>query len=365
MSLYIGLMSGTSADAVDAVLADFDHGALQEVVAASSLSIPNAIRDSILKLYEPAENEIERMGQLDVELGQLFAQAARNVLNANGFEAHHISAIGCHGQTVRHRPRSSTPFTLQIGDPSTIVRHTGITTVADLRRADMAWGGQGAPLAPAFHHACFSHPSRRRGVLNIGGIANLTVLDGATLKCGYDLGPGNSLMDYWIDKHKSKRWDTEGHWAQSGHIDRPLLDRLRTHEFFKLPPPKSTGREEFSGSWLEDALPSDREITAADVQATLLELTALSISQEVQNWTLDELFVCGGGAHNTALMQRLQALNSTITIQTTEALGVPVGQVEALTFAWLAHQTLRKAAGNSPAVTGAQKSVILGGVYWA
>lgn len=365
MGLYIGLMSGTSADGIDAVVAEFIEGQFKALVGHHCSPIPEGVRSSIFQLYEPGSDEIDRLGQLDVQLGQLFARAAREVLAQCGVSAKQITAIGSHGQTIRHRPRLTTPFTLQIGDANVIASETGITTVADFRRRDIALGGQGAPLAPAFHHACFAHPGERRGVLNIGGIANLTVLDGPTLQCGYDIGPGNGLMDYWIQKQLGRSYDKEGLWAQSGVICQSLLETFSGHAFFDLPPPRSTGREEFSAGWLEEIVSSSGDIGSADIQATLLEFTARSVSKEIERWQLKELYVCGGGAHNTYLMNRLRTLTKGMKLETTDHLGIPVDHVEALTFGWIAHQTLRHASSTNPRVTGAREPAILGGVYWA
>lgn len=365
MALYIGLMSGTSVDAVDASLVNITPDSIA-VIESAALAIPDPIRNQILCLFDPGANEIERMGPLDRSLGQLFADAVHLLLQASGLSPKDICAIGCHGQTIRHRPRpeSGLPFTLQIGDPSTVAELTGITTVADFRRRDVACGGQGAPLAPAFHDAVFGNPHEVRGVLNIGGIANLTVLAPGDPVSGFDTGPGNGLLDAWIQFCRQEPYDRNGDWAATGTVCHDLLVKLQAHPFFALPTPKSTGREEFTLTWLQTQLRGFEHLLDEDVQATLAELTAITVGAEVRAQPfIPRLFLCGGGAHNQHLYARLKAHLADCELQSTAVLGIPVDDVEAAAFAWLAQQTMNGLTGNLPSVTGAKRAAVLGGVY--
>lgn len=365
MPLYIGLMSGTSADAIDAALVSIDKDHC-EVVSALHLSLPEPIREAVLGLFNPGPNEIDRMGELDIALGRLFAEASLSLIAQTGHSATDIVAIGSHGQTIRHRPRnlSGMNFTLQIGDPNTIAQLTGITTIADFRRRDMSAGGQGAPLVPAFHHAVFASAQQYRVLLNIGGIANITLLSPDGEVGGYDTGPGNGLMDAWIAHRVGQKIDWNGKWAKSGQVCRALFDILYSHPYFTLPSPKSTGREEFSLEWLLGVLQAFPSLPDQDVQATLLELTARSIADQIGcHGEQGEVLVCGGGAHNSALMQRLALLLPTFKVCTTGEFGIPVDYVEAAAFAWLAMRTLSHLPGNIPAVTGAHEELVLGGIY--
>lgn len=365
-NLYIGLMSGTSADAIDAVLVEF--GAQPRLIAKYSEPLSNAIRQQIHALALPAANEIDRMGALDADLARLFANTSLKLLDQANILPDQVIAIGSHGQTIRHRPPGSPEgcFTLQIGDPNTIAELTGITTVADFRRRDMAAGGQGAPLVPAFHRAIFQTPEQHRVIVNIGGMANLTWLPKLGLTLGFDTGPGNALMDEWTLLHAGKRYDESGAWAATGKINQELLNRLLQHSFFALAAPKSTGREAFNRQWLDQAL-AGINIPANDVQATLLELTAITISDAITALSTESkvVFVCGGGAYNSHLMRRLQALLPKDKLETTATLGVDPQWVEAIAFAWLAQQTMNRQPGNLKEVTGANREVILGGVYYA
>jgi anhydro-N-acetylmuramic acid kinase len=359
-------MSGTSADAVDAALVSIDDNHHLDVVSVLQLPLPEPIREHVIGLFNPGTNEIDRVGELDVTLGTLFAEAALRLITQAGHSSSDIAAIGSHGQTIRHRPRnhSGVNFTLQIGDPNTIAQLTGITTVADFRRRDMAAGGQGAPLVPAFHHAVFADPQHYRVVLNIGGIANITVLhpDGAVR--GYDTGPGNGLMDAWTTYCTGNKIDRNGEWAKRGTLSRELFNILYSHPYFTLSPPKSTGREEFSLDWLQKILQAFPALPHEDVQATLLELTARSIADQIDHWgSPGDVLVCGGGAHNGALMARLKTLLPAFTVRNTGVLGIPADYVEAVAFAWLAMRTLNRLSGNIPAVTGAHEEVVLGGIY--
>lgn len=363
---YIGLMSGTSADAIDAVLVAFDGH--PHLIAHYSEPLSDNLREQIHALALPSDNEIDRVGALDISLAQHFARISLTLLRHAKVHPEQVMAIGSHGQTIRHRSPGSPQgcFTLQIGDPNTIAELTGITTVADFRRRDMAAGGQGAPLVPAFHRAIFHSTEEHRVIVNIGGMANITWLpkQGATL--GFDTGPGNVLMDGWILAHQGKSYDESGTWAASGTINQELLDKLLQHPFFAQAAPKSTGREAFNRQWLEDAL-QGIALDAADVQATLLELTAITISDAIHSLGSDPkaVFVCGGGAYNTQLMRRLQALLAGDKVESTASLGIHPQWIEAMAFAWLARQTMNRQSGNLKEVTGAQREVILGGVYYA
>jgi anhydro-N-acetylmuramic acid kinase len=364
--LYIGLMSGTSLDGIDAALVDLS--AIPPIVhAAQTLPYSAETRSLLTQLAQGgAEHEIDLLGRTDTLLGELFASAALSLLDAAGMESSEVRAIGSHGQTVRHRPEGPHPFTLQIGDPNIIAARTGITTVADFRRRDLAVGGQGAPLVPAFHAACFRTQDEERAVLNLGGMANLTLLPAAPQETvrGFDTGPGNVLMDAWIGARQGKTHDQDGAWGASGEVLQTLLNRLLNEEYFNLAPPKSTGRELFNLGWLESALPGVAD-NAADVQATLCELTAASVASALTRWAprTQRLLVCGGGTHNVELMNRLRAHLQTMPVESTAGLGLDPDWIEAAAFAWMARETLAGRPGNLPGVTGARAPVILGGIY--
>lgn len=358
-------MSGTSADAIDAALVDINNASVT-VLHSLARPLPKQARAEIIALFTQGDNEVERLGGLDRLLGRLFAEAVAELLSKSATPARDIIAIGSHGQTLRHRPRpnSGSAFTLQIGDPNTIAELTGITTVADFRRRDIACGGQGAPLAPGFHQAVFAHPEQTRAVVNIGGIANLTLLAPGRAVLGFDTGPGNGLLDAWIDHCRELRYDQNGEWAAAGNVQPQLLTQLQSHPYFSLNPPKSTGREEFTLDWLLSQLDDFGFVHPQDVQATLAELTAATIAEQVQRYQVSGVYLCGGGAHNAYLCSRIAAhLPANCQLQTTAALGIPPDDVEAAAFAWLAHQTMQRLAGNVPSVTGAARAAVLGGVY--
>ncbi len=367
--LYIGLMSGTSADCIDAAVIDF-AGKFPRLLASHGHPLDSDLKRLIHQLATPGDNEIDRLGVLDVKLGKAFAEAVNTLLDKAHLNINQIIAIGSHGQTIRHRPPGTleAPFTLQIADPNTIAQETGITTVADFRRRDMAAGGQGAPLAPAFHQAVFHSRNCERMVVNIGGISNITHLPRQGEASGYDTGPGNALMDAWILRHRGETYDRNGLWGASGDIDEDLLQELLKHPFFSEPNPKSTGREMFNLSWLDSVLSqfSGRSFSAEDVQATLQELTAKTIADGIEVMKTEsnlEIFICGGGAHNRQLMSRLQRLLLPNPVADTASVGLPADWVEAAAFAWLARQNLKRGSGNLRRVTGATKEVILGGIY--
>lgn len=361
-------MSGTSLDAVDAALVDIHQGQIK-LLTTHRHALPTALRQNILSLCTPGDNEIERMGVCDVELGEVFANAVQQLLRNAQMNADQICAIGSHGQTIRHRPDQDHAFTLQIADPNIIAQRTGITTVADFRRRDMAAGGQGAPLAPILHQSLFSSTCDR-AILNIGGMANLTLLPADTTKpvIGFDTGTGNVLMDAWCQQHEKGNYDDLGAWAASGTPDARLLTQLLTDPYFQRPPPKSTGREKFNCTWLQQQMaqmPSG--LNAANVCATLLEFTLEPIRQSIEKHfrSCQEIYVCGGGAHNRYLLQRLAALLPQCLVSTTAQLGVDPDWVEAVAFALMAKNTLARQPSNICSITGAQQACILGGIYSA
>ena len=355
--LYIGLMSGTSADGINAALVDFTH-AEPKLVASLYQQHTAELRQEILTLCNPGHDEINRMGELDVKLGKAFAATANSLLLSQSIHSKAIRAIGSHGQTVRHHPGRQ--FTLQIGDPNVIAVETGITTIGDFRRRDIALGGQGAPLVPGFHQSIFSAKNKDRAIVNIGGIANITLLPANGHVSGFDTGPGNTLLDAWTEKHLRQPFDKNGAWAAQGKINLELLDTLLSDCYFKLTPPKSTGREHFNLEWLKKSLPSSAQ--PVDVQTTLVELTALSILNAIP-FSSGEILICGGGTHNEFLMSRIQKNAKNFSVSTTEKFGVHPDWVEAMAFAWLAKQTLNGKPGNMPKVTGAKEATVLGAIY--
>lgn len=365
--LYLGLMSGTSMDGVDAALCEFDGTRFRRVRAAASSTYAGALRSALLRLQrEKPAITLDQLARFDRAVAEVFAEAARRVLARARVAAPRVRAIGSHGQTVLHDPlgaRSS----MQLGDPSAIAALTGIATVADFRRADVARGGQGAPLVPAFHHAVFAAPRERRCVINVGGIANITVLQDARADAvfGFDTGPGNALMDEWAQRHLQKNLDAGGRWAARGRIDPALLRALLADPYFAKRPPKSTGRAELNLEWVRQRFPALDRIAATDAQATFCELTARTIADAITQEApaTRRVFVCGGGARNTFLMKRLAALMPDRALATTAALGLAPDLVEAAAFAWLAMRTLHALPGNLPAATGARDGAVLGGIY--
>jgi len=361
--LYLGLISGTSADGIDAALVRFGER-VAKLALARTYAYPDALRARVLTLAKSrASIALDDYGHLDVEIGECFANAAIALLHEAGIDRTAVAAIGSHGQTVCHRPTGAFPFTLQIGDPSVIAERTGIITVADFRRADVAAGGQGAPLLPGLHAAAFADPEIPRAILNLGGIANLTMLTPGRDVLGFDTGPANCLLDAWGARHLGVARDEGGAWARSGRMDKDLLARWLADPYFAAVPPKSTGREVFNLDWLDAHLPSD--IAPVDVQATLLALSARSIADAVRKHGIGtrEVFACGGGVHNPALMDALRAELVDMRVDTTAALGLDPDFVEAAGFAWLARARLSGEPGNLPSVTGARGPRILGAVY--
>lgn len=358
--LVIGLMSGTSLDGIDAVLTAID-GKHCQLLHTCYLPYYDDLRSALLALHVSAADELERSALLGNILARSYAESVHRLLKQAGVEASQILAIGCHGQTIRHRPELG--YTLQIGNPALLAELTAITVVADFRSRDVAAGGQGAPLVPAFHQAVFHDEKSHRVIVNIGGIANLTDLPVSGEVRGFDCGPGNLLMNAWAQRHLAKPHDEGGQWAASGRVITELLEAVLTHPFLREPPPKSTGRDTFHMAWLEQYIRP--EYAAIDVQRTLLEFTALTISMAISQHcaAVDEVFLCGGGAHNLALVQRLEQLMQPAKIGLTDDLGIGVDWVEAVAFAWLARQTMHGESGNLPAVTGAAGPRILGAIY--
>jgi anhydro-N-acetylmuramic acid kinase len=363
MAMYLGLISGTSMDAIDAVLVDFEVAPLR-IIASSATAFEPSLKSRVAALIDGAGSvALDEVGQIDVELGRAFARAARALLQSAGVGAGQVTAIGSHGQTLRHRPDLPAPFTWQIGDPNILAEMTGITVVADFRRRDVAAGGQGAPLLPVFHDQVFRSDREDRVIANLGGIANITVLKRDTTVTGFDTGPANRLLDAWTSLHLGKDFDANGAWAAGGIVDDTLLQELMDEPYLRLAPPKSTGRELFNLSWLQSKLGLFSR-QPRDVQATLQQFTAASIAVAVRQYAPGAaLYVCGGGAHNLALLAALAALISPNRVASTEVLGLDPDYVEAVAFAWFAKRTLAGLTSSAGSVTGAQGARILGGVY--
>ena len=361
-SLYLGLISGTSADGIDAALVRFEPQL--NVIAAHTAVYSDALRKRVLALAtSDAAIALDDFGRLDVEIGAAFGAAARSLLQAAGIDPDAVVAIGSHGQTVCHRPHGAHPFSLQIGDPSVIAERSGILTVADFRCADVAAGGQGAPLLPALHAAVFADPEIARAILNLGGIANVTVLAPGCEVLGFDTGPANCLLDAWAVRHLGTVRDHNGAWAKSGRVDRSLLANWLADPYFAAAPPQSTGREVFNLDWLDARLPES--LAPADVQASLLHLSARSIAEAIRahGRGTREVYACGGGVHNAMLMDALRAELPGVPVETTAALGLDPDYVEAVGFAWLARARLLGESGNLPSVTGARGPRLLGAIY--
>ncbi|WP_339826466.1 anhydro-N-acetylmuramic acid kinase [uncultured Arenimonas sp.] len=361
--LFLGLISGTSADGIDAALVRFEPSA--RVLFGRTYALPPDLLADVLRLSQAdARLSLDEVGRLDTRLGQAFAQAAGQALADAGVAAGDVTAIGSHGQTLRHDPRGAAPFTQQLGDASVIAETTGITTVADFRRRDVAAGGQGAPLMPAFHAAVLRDPGEDRAVLNLGGIANLSLMPRHGEVRGFDTGPANGLMDAWCLVHRQQPYDRGGAFAAEGQVDQTLLATLLADPWFALPPPKSTGRDQFQLQWLQARLGGQ---SPADVQATLCELSAASVADALLREMPDcsRLLACGGGVHNPELMRRLAARLAGVTVASTASVGIDPDFVEAAGFAWLARETLAGRPGNLPAVTGARGPRILGAIHRA
>jgi anhydro-N-acetylmuramic acid kinase len=373
VALYLGLISGTSADGIDVALATF--GRRPRLIAGITHPYAPRVRERIITLSQSESRiALDEIGTLDVDIGRAFGEAAQKLLKRERIAPADIRAIGSHGQTLRHRPLGAAPYTLQLGDPNVIAELTGITTIADFRRRDVAAGGHGAPLAPAFHAAMLGHTGRTRIVLNLGGIANVTILPGNRKQAlrGFDTGPASCLLDAWVEQHLDQPYDKNGAFAASGRVDATLLARLKTEPYFSAPPPKSTGRDLFHLEWLRGHL-RGLALSPRDVQATLVALSAQTIAEAIREHAKDvqDVLVCGGGVHNAALMNAIAAalappLSSTlIPVASIATLGVDPDYVEAMTFAWLARERLaRRPLADVPGVTGARGARVLGGVYF-
>ena len=366
--LFIGLMSGTSLDGVDGVLAEF-HDDHCRVLAHHAVEMPPALKQELLALNTDGPNELHRAALAANALVHLYAQTVEALLSAAHTPRTAITAIGAHGQTVRHQPRlhDGTGYTWQLNNPALLAELTNINVVADFRSRDIAAGGQGAPLVPAFHQGVFGHPNQTVAVLNVGGIANLSVLHASGDVIGFDCGPGNALMDHWCQRHTGAPYDAAGQWAAQGQVIGALLAQLMQEPFLHQAPPKSTGRDLFHPDWLAAHLAKFPNASPVDVQATLTALTAQACANDVLRHAPDakELIVCGGGALNLHLMQGLQQALPDLHVCTSDAHGMPALQVEAAAFAWLAHQAMHGLTGNLPKATGAKGARILGGIYKA
>lgn len=358
--LAIGVMSGTSLDGADAVLADFSSS-VPRALGASCVPFPAHLRKRLLALCSPGSDGLDEAGACSIELARAYAEAVARVLGGAGISASEVEVIGCHGQTVRHRPERG--YTIQLNDAARLAELSGIDVAADFRSRDLAAGGQGAPLVPAFHDAVFRHATSHRVVVNIGGIANVSSLRPGHAFSGFDCGPGNVLMDAWTQRHRGSDFDADGAWAAGGSPIPALLERLLEEPFLAQSPPKSTGRELFNESWLADRV--DARMKPQDVQATLLEFTARAIAGAIDRPFArpDEIYLCGGGARNARLAARIAEMASPRPVRPTDDLGVPTGDVEAMAFAWLALKCARREPVDLCAVTGAAHPCILGALY--
>jgi anhydro-N-acetylmuramic acid kinase len=364
---YIGLMSGTSLDGVDGVLAGFSGGGTIKTVATAYLPFPPALRDDLLRLQAPSENEIHREALAANGLAKVYGECVSKILGESGIAQAEVTAIGAHGQTIRHRPELG--YTRQTGNSALLAELSGIDVIADFRTRDIAAGGQGAPLVPAFHQAVFGNEGETRVVANIGGIGNISVLDRGQASFGFDTGPGNVLMDAWIGQHGGQAYDANGAWAASGNEIPSLLADMMAEPYIALPPPKSTGRDLFHADWLNQKLAGYVSARPEDVQATLAAFTAESLADSIARHARNAtaVYICGGGAYNSHLLQRLQQAlqqrNHLALVHSTDVLGISPNHVEALAFAWLAERFVTRRAGNLPAVTGAKGPRILGALY--
>ena len=359
--LFIGIMSGTSLDGIDVCLVQFDPEFI--LLKSNTLPFSDSLQDKIKTLTHSGNNEIERMAAAELILTNEYATAVKTVLNQANINAEKITAMGVHGQTIRHIPTTeNTPgYSLQLVDPSSLAVASGIPVCSDFRRKDIALGGQGAPLVPAFHQYCFASPTQNRVIVNIGGIANISTLPSdQSQQIGFDTGPGNTLLDNWFHKHQRGRFDNHGDWARTGNTHNNLLSRLLSDPYFMRTAPKSTGPEYFNLNWLEKYLSENEPLSAEDIQATLTDLTAITIAQAIHaSAQTAEVFVCGGGTHNHFLIERLETHLKTTT-QNTECFGIHPDDVEAVAFAWLAKQRIQLLPGNLPSATGASRTAILG-----
>ncbi len=372
---FIGLMSGTSLDGVDGVLVAMAPGGQLQVKGHAFRAFDASFKSELLALNQSGPDELHRSALAGNQIARHYAQVVQDLLNQCHLQAQQITAIGAHGQTVRHRPlefdgdaaqqQAAVGYTLQLINPALLAELTNVDVVADFRSRDLAAGGQGAPLVPGFHHGVFAHAQSVVAVLNIGGISNISVLNPGALVTGWDCGPGNALMDHWCQLHTSEAFDRDGTWASKGRVHPALLSALLAEPFLQTQPPKSTGRDLFNPSWLAQHLQQHPSIAAVDVQATLTEFTALACANDVKRFALDarQLIVCGGGALNGHLMQRLAHHLPQLTVCSSEDHGLPPLQVEAAAFAWLAFKTIRREKASLPSVTGARGARVLGAIY--
>jgi anhydro-N-acetylmuramic acid kinase len=362
--LFIGVMSGSSLDGIDVALTELSESNCN-VVATHFLPYPPTIKETLLSLHLPIENELEITAITANQLAHLYAKAVHALLKKSGIKSHQVTAIGCHGQTIRHCPqyKNDIGFTIQIGNNALLAELTDITVVGDFRSRDIAAGGQGAPLVPAFHQAMFASKDKNRAIVNIGGIANITYLTKTGEVFGFDSGPGNMLLDGWVKQQLSKDYDAYGEWAATGMIHKRFLSDMLAEPYFSELPPKSTGRDLFNDNWLKKHLPNPHG-QPQDIARTLVALTAHSLHQAINKHcpNVDEIYLCGGGAHNTLLVNSLKELLNT-SVTNTDDLGVNIDWVEAVAFAWLAKQTLEKKPSNLPAVTGAKAARVLGVIF--
>jgi anhydro-N-acetylmuramic acid kinase len=357
-------MSGTSMDGVDAALVEFNNNQ-PRLITSHEEPIPSGLLTKLHQLADPLTGDINLLGECDRACGELFARAVLNLLAVAKVSADDIIAIGSHGQTVRHMPNAEHPFTIQIGDANVIAARTDIDTVADFRRKDIALGGQGAPLVPAFHQQLFSSHSVDRVILNIGGIANITWLPAnANEVKGFDTGPGNTLLDYWYSEHNELTFDHNGDWGRQGKHSPELLEKMLQHPYFTQAAPKSTGRELFNQQWLTNHLNNFTELSPQDIQATLAQLTVESVAREIEQLSTEaEIYLCGGGIFNLDLVARLTKRLPTNAIHSTARLGLAPQWVEAIAFAWLAYCHIHRQPANLPQVTGASRLAVLGSFF--
>ncbi|QOY54638.1 anhydro-N-acetylmuramic acid kinase [Candidatus Sulfurimonas marisnigri] len=357
--LYIGVMSGTSLDGVDVVLCKIDSQSC-ELVFSCEYPFDDDLKEDILSAISTTTT-LKAIGEIDTRLGKLYANHISAFMNHYKINQKDVRAIGLHGQTLWHEPNSEYPFSMQLGNASVITAQTGVSVVSDFRQKDIALGGQGAPFAPVFHQEIFSNLNSKTAVLNIGGMANISILGEKLI--GYDTGCGNVLLDYWIFKNHNKVYDKDGEWAESGHVSAELLDSMLSEPYFKKEAPKSCGRELFNAKWLEKHLENFSHVITEDVQATLLELTAVTIANEVKKTSTELLIVCGGGARNGALMKKLHVELKEINVTLSDKHGVSSEFMEAMAFAWLAYKRIHKEEVALSSVTGASRDSILGCIY--
>ncbi|MFV1921951.1 MAG: anhydro-N-acetylmuramic acid kinase [Methylotenera sp.] len=364
---YIGVMSGSSLDGIDVALTDFTEEQCK-VIFTHFQPYPDSIKQASLQLHFPSDNELEKSALLANKLAFLYADAIQTLLENNSLMPNDVIAIGCHGQTIRHQPKydNSVGFTIQLGNNALLAELTGITVVGDFRSRDIAAGGEGAPLVPAFHQAIFSSTTKNRAIINIGGIANISYLGKDGGISGFDSGPGNMLIDYWVERILNKAYDGNGNWAATGKVIDKLLEKFLNDSYFSLTPPKSTGRDLFNQSWLEQYI-ANKNYPAEDIARTLTELTGQSICLALQQYCpeVEEVYLCGGGARNQLLVDSIQAKLYPIPMFTTKEIGVDVDWVEAVAFAWLAKQAIEKKSSSLPSVTGAKASRVLGAIHQA